>query len=107
MVRAVERLEQGSEDRSRRTMVCKVEERPRALAVTLDEPGLHKELEVPRDARLRLPEDVGEVGHGELTLAQQGEHAEASLLGSRPQHRQDLVEIGRARFGHVSPQKQI
>ena len=44
------------------------EERPGALAEALDQPGLGQQLEMARDARLRLPQDLGEVGHRQFGL---------------------------------------
>ncbi len=45
------------------------QEHPGALAVALDEAGLDEQLEVPGDARLRLPEDGDEFADGELGVA--------------------------------------
>ena len=46
-------------------------------------PGLGQQLEMARDARLRLAQNVGEVGDGELGLGQQRQHAQARLLAGR------------------------
>ena len=68
----------GRRDRAARSVARQVggaaalaqaEERPRAFAEALDQPGLGEELQMPRDARLRLAQDVGEVRDGELGLA--------------------------------------
>ena len=66
-----------------RVPVGEAEERPGALPVPLDEPGLDEELQVPRDARLRLAEDVGEVRDVELALGEERENAQAGLLAGR------------------------
>ena len=55
-------------------------ERPGAFAETLDQPSLHHQLEMARDARLRLPEDVGEIGDRQFGLADEGKDAQARLL---------------------------
>ena len=52
------------------------EERPGALAEALDQAGLDQQLEMARDARLRLAQDVGEVGDGQLGLGQQRQDAQ-------------------------------
>ncbi len=61
------------------------EERPGALAVFGDEAGVDEQSEVTRHARLRLPEDLGEIGDGELAVTQHGEDPQPRLLGNRPQ----------------------
>ena len=68
------------QDAGRGAAVGQPEEGPGPLPVPLDEPGLDEELEVPGDARLRLAEDVGEVGDRKLALGQQREDAQARLL---------------------------
>ena len=59
------------------------EERPGALAEALDQPGLDQQLEMARDARLRLAQDVGEVGDGQFGLGQQRQDAQARFLAGR------------------------
>ena len=46
-------------------------------------PASAKQLEMARDARLRLAQDVGEVGNGQLGLRQQRQHAQPRLLAGR------------------------
>ena len=46
------------------------EEGPGALLIAADQPGFEQELEMPRDARLRLVEDFGEIGNGEIAARQ-------------------------------------
>ena len=65
----VETLARGSRaSDAGRSALGDAEEGPGALAMALDQAGLGHELEMPRDARLRLAEDVGEVGDVELAL---------------------------------------
>jgi hypothetical protein len=61
-------------------LLCQPEERPGPLAEALDQAGFGEQLEVPGDARLRLPQNVGQVGNGELGFGEQREHAQARLL---------------------------
>ena len=59
------------------------EERPGAFAEALDQAGLDQEPEMPRDARLRLAENLREVGHRQLGLGQQNQHAQPRVLARR------------------------
>ena len=61
-------------------MLGQAEERPGALAEALDQPGLGQQLEMARDARLRLAQDLGEIGDGQFGLGQQRQDAQARLL---------------------------
>ena len=76
------------------------EEGPGALAVALDQAGLRQEPQMARDARLRLAQDVGEVGDGQLGLAQQRQHAQARLLARRLQRRVEGLETELAACTH-------
>ena len=73
------------------------EERPGTLAVALDQPRLDQQLEMARDPRLRLAQDVGEVGDRKLALDQQRQDAQARLLRRRPQDAQCFGEGDRCR----------
>ena len=79
-----------------------VEERPRALAVLVDHAGLGEQLQVARDARLRLPEDVGEVGDGELAVLEQRHDPQPRLLADRPEDVEDRVGAERRRCHPVT-----
>src|SRR6478736_4690293 len=46
-----------------RAVFAEAEERPGAFPEALDQPGLDHELEVARDARLRLAQNLGQIGH--------------------------------------------
>ena len=59
------------------------EERPGAFAEALDQAGFDQQLEMARDARLRLAQDVGEVGDGQLGLGHQRQHAQPRRLARR------------------------
>ncbi len=74
-----------------------VEERPGPLAVLLDHPGVDEQLEMAGDPRLRLAEDLGQVGHRQLGVAQQGDDAQARLFADRlerVEHRIDRSHPG-------------
>ncbi len=93
--RAVEAGEERGDEVGR--ALDEAEERPGALAVALDEARLDHQLEVARDPRLRLAEDVGEVGDRQLALAEKGQDAQARLLRRRAQHAQGITEGDRSR----------
>ena len=76
------------------------EERPGALAEALDQPGLGQELEMARDARLRLPQDLGEVGHRQFGLGQQHEDAQARFLAGRLERGIEGIEFQVGRTAH-------
>ena len=69
-----------------RALADELEERPGALAVLVDDAGFGEQLEMARDPRLRLPEDVGEVGDGQLAVLQQGDDPEPGLLADCAEH---------------------
>ena len=57
-----------------------------------------------RDARLRLPQDLGEVGHRQLGLGQQHQDAQARFLAGRLERGVEGVELagGQNRSWEVS-----
>ena len=63
-IRAVERVKQRMQQTRRRGAIGEPEEGPRPLAMTLDQPRFDQQLEMARDARLRLAENVGQVRDG-------------------------------------------
>ena len=73
-------------------MLGQTEEGPGALAEALDQPGLGQQLEVARDARLRLAQNVGEVGDGQFGLGQQRQNAQPRVLAGGFQGRVEGVE---------------
>ncbi len=74
------------------------EERPGAFAEALDQAGLGQELEMARDARLRLAQDVGEVGDRELGLGEQRQDAQPRRLAGRLE---GAVEAGKWQMGRA------
>ena len=85
------------------------EERPGALAEALDQAGLDQELEMARDARLRLAQDLGQVGHGQLGLGQQHQHAQPRVLARGLERGVEGVErqVGSSVMGSIPPYKDI
>ncbi len=73
--------------------VDEAEERPGALAVLGDEAGIDEQAEVPRHARLRLAEDLGEVGDGQFTVTQQCDDAQPGLLADGLQRVERWSEV--------------
>ena len=65
-VRRIDARDQFHDEFARRVRVAKPEERPRPFLVAVDQPGLHEQLQVARDARLRLAEDLGQVGNRQV-----------------------------------------
>ena len=59
------------------------EEGPGAFAEALDQTGLGQQLEMARDARLRLAQNVGQVGDGQFGLAEQRQNPEPRLFAGR------------------------
>ena len=56
------------------------EEGPGAFAEALDQRGFGEQLEVAGNARLRLAQNVGEVGNGQFGFAEQRQNAQARFL---------------------------
>ena len=57
--------------------LAQTEERPRAFAEALDQPGLGEEAQMARQPRLRLAQNLGEVGDRQLGLGDQRQDAQA------------------------------
>ena len=79
----IEPLDQRAGDFRAAAVLGQPEEGPGALTEALDQPGLGQELEVARNARLRLAQNVGEVGNGQFGLAEQRQHAQPRFLARR------------------------
>src|SRR5262249_27951539 len=56
--------------------LAQAKEGPGAFAEALDQTGLGQEPQMARDARLRLAQDVGELGDGQLGLRQERKDAQ-------------------------------
>src|SRR5262249_53202997 len=60
-------------------------EDPGALTEAVEQPGLAKELQVPRHARLALPQNIGELADGQLAARAKEQEPQSRWLGRRPQ----------------------
>jgi len=69
-----------------RALGRQLEVHPRALAVPIDDTGVGEQLQMSGDARLRLTQDLGEVGDGQLPVPQQLHDPEACLFADGTQH---------------------
>ena len=72
-------------------------ERPAPLAETIDQAGFGQQLQVPRDARLRLAQDLREVGDRQVGFRQQREHAQPRALPGGAESGMQSLEIERCR----------
>ncbi len=88
----IEPLEQRARELGAAAMLGQAEERPGALAEALDQPGFGQQLEMARDARLRLAQDVGEVGDRQFGFGEQRQHAQARLLARGLEGRVEGIE---------------
>src|SRR5262249_157151 len=79
----------------------KAEEGPGAFPETLDEARFRQELQVARDAWLRLPENICQIGDGQFGLGQKGQHAQACLLASHLEGTVQGIKAQRAARTHV------
>ena len=68
-----------------------------ALAEALDQPRLGEQLEMARNARLRLAQDFGELRHGQFRLGEQREDAQPRLFPGRLERGIQVVEGDRVR----------
>ncbi len=66
-------------------------EHPGALAEAVEQPGIAEQLQVPRHARLALPEDVGKLADREFALGAQHKQAKPGGLRRCAQPHQQLV----------------
>lgn len=68
------------------------EEDEAALAVAADESGVVQLTEMAGDPRLGLPEDLAQVAHRTLAVAQQGDDPSTRRFGERPQRLDEGIE---------------
>ena len=67
-------------------------EHPAAFAKAFEQAGVGEQLEVPRDARLALPEHLRELRHGPLALGADREQTQATGIRGGAQTDQERVE---------------
>ena len=105
-IRGVEPRDQLARERRVAAALGKPEESPRALAEPLDQPGLGQKLQMARNPRLRLPQNVGEVRHRQLGLGQERQNTQPRRLArslERPVERGER-QLSRRRHGLTSRQ---
>ena len=82
-------------------MLGKAEEGPGAFPEALDEASFGQQLQMARDARLRLSQDVGQVGDGQFGFGQKRQDAQARLLAGRLEGGVEGIEAQRTARTHV------
>ena len=83
--------------RQRAAAFGEAEERPGAFALALGEPRVDEQLQMARDARLRLAEDGDELADRQFGLAEQPEQAQPRHFARRFEAREQGVEAHRRR----------
>ena len=66
----------------------------------MDQARFRQELEMARDARLRLPQNLGQVGNRQLGLGQQHQHPQARILAGGLERGVQGIEWQMGRIGH-------
>ena len=100
----VGRIEAGNQRAGKlraRALLGQAEEGPGPLAKPRDQPGLGQQPEVAGDARLRLAQDLGQVGDREFGFGKQRQHAQPGPLARGPQGEMNGAERQLGRIGHV------
>ncbi len=69
---------------------------PGPFGIALDQPGIGQKLEMPRDARLALLEDFGEVLDRVVALGQQGKQPQAGVFTRGLQHAHQFCQISQS-----------
>jgi hypothetical protein len=73
---------------------------PGAFLIAIDERNLGQKLQVPGNARLRLPENFGEIGHGEIAGGKQRKETHARRLARRLQDVDQRIQAKRFTVNH-------
>ena len=82
-IAGIEPRDQLARELGAAAVLAEAEEGPGAFAEPLDQAGLGQQLEMARDARLRLAQDVGEIGDRQLGLGEQRQDAQPRRLAGR------------------------
>ena len=88
--------QQHAHDLGAGALLGDTEEGPGAFTEALDQAGFAQELQVARDARLRLAQNLGKVGNGEFGLSQQRQNAQP---GAFPGGLQGGIQSGESQIG--------
>jgi len=72
-----------------KSLLRRAEEGPRPFLIALQQAGLRQQAQMPRDARLRLAQDLDEVGDGQIGGRKQQQQTQARLFarGAQQVHR--------------------
>ena len=84
-VTRINTLNQRANKTACRITISHTEKGPRPFTTALDEARFNHQFEVPRHARLRLAQNIGEIGHGKLALGKQRQNPDPRILAGRPQ----------------------
>ena len=97
----IEPADQSRANAGAAALLGQPEERPGALAEALDQPGFGQQPQMARDARLRLAQDVGEVGDRQFGLGQKRQNAQARRLAGCLERAVEVLEreVGRTSHG--------
>lgn len=88
--------EQFAHQRDASSLLPQAEIGPCPFLIAIDERHFGKQLQMPGDTRLRLPENFGKIGHGKITGGQQGKQAHPRRLTRRLQHVDQRVQSKRS-----------
>ncbi len=94
-IRRIEPRQDFAQDAGRAVAFRQPEKRPRAFAETVDQARLRQQLEMARDARLRLPQNLGKVSDGQFRLGEQREDTQPGRLARRFEGR---IERGKGKL---------
>ena len=86
----IELGDHGARDVGRAAALAQPEERPRPFTKSLDQSGLGEKAKMPRQPRLRLPQDFGELGNGQFGLSQQRQDAQPCRFTRGLEHRGEV-----------------
>ena len=92
-------IEKLAGERDGRAALAQPEERPGAFLVAVDQSGFRQQLQMARNARLGLAENIGEIRDGQVAMRQQREQAKACRFARRLQ---DLHDVVQSEFLHVA-----
>jgi hypothetical protein len=96
--RRVGRIEPGKEPPRhlrRDRAVGEAKKRPASLAEAFHQAGVGEQLQVARDARLRLPQNLGQVGDRQLGFGEERQHAQPRRFTGCLEHGMELREADR------------
>ena len=80
----IEPRDQGAGDVGGAAALAQAKERPGALAIALDQPGFGQKPQMPRQPRLRLAQDGGEIGDGQFGVGDAATEAAGGWPRPRP-----------------------